>query len=214
LAAGSKARRYGSLPSPGELTAFIRESPGAVGEREIVRAFRLSPSDRGSLRAMLRDAEISGVVARGARRGLATGAGLPEVTVVERFGADEDGVPLARPIAWPGPEPAPVLRLVESGLPEALPLGGRAAARLVVRDSGEIEARVIRRLDAGGERVVGVFRHGQIVPTDRRDRNEYRIAPTDTAGAAEGELVVAERLAAARLGLPRARIVELSLIHI
>ncbi len=79
------------------------------------------------------------------------------MTVIERIGADEDGVPLARPVAWSGPEPAPLLRLAEAG-GEAFPIGARAAARLVTLETGEIEARIIRRLDSGGERVVGVFR--------------------------------------------------------
>ncbi len=114
-------------------------------------------------------------------------------------------------MAWPGPEPGPILRLAdEAG--EAIPIGARAAARLVALETGEIEARVLRRLDRGGDRVVGVFRQdregGRVTPTDRRNKTEYRIALSAAAGAAEGELVVAEALPAARLGSPRARIVE------
>ncbi len=93
-----------------------------------------------------------------------------------------------------------------------MPVGARAAARLVTLDSGEIEARVIRRLDPGGERVVGVFEKdrdgGRVVPADRRNKTEYRVAERDAAGAVEGELVVAGDIADARFGLPRARIVE------
>ncbi|HEV7994884.1 MAG TPA: ribonuclease R, partial [Stellaceae bacterium] len=137
--------------------AFIRESPSAVGKREIARAFAVPPTDRPALRDVLRQIERSGAVTRAANRRLVGGTPLPEVTVVERFGTDEDGVPLARPVAWPGPDPGPILRLAdEAG--EALPLGARAAARLVALETGEIEARVLRRLDRGGDRVVGVFR--------------------------------------------------------
>ena len=60
---------------------------------------------------------------------------LPEVVVVERFGSDEDGVPLVRPVSWPGPGPAPTFRLAETGLIEPFPMGARATARLVARET-------------------------------------------------------------------------------
>ena len=209
--APKQRRGPAGLPSAADIVAFIRESPSAVGKREIARAFAVPPTDRPALRDVLRQIERSGAVTRAANRRLVGGTPLPEVTVVERFGTDEDGVPLARPVAWAGPELGPILRLAdEAG--EALPVGARAAARLVPLETGEIEARVLRRLDRGGDRVVGVFRQdregGRVTPTDRRNKTEYRVALSAAAGAAEGELVVAEALPAARLGSPRARIVE------
>ena len=160
---------------------------------------------------MLRQIERSGAVARAANRRLTGGTPLPELTVIERIGTDEDGVPLVSPVAWPGSDQAPLLRLgQEDG--EAFPIGARAAVRLVTLDTGEIEARIIRRLDPGGERVVGVYQRnrdgGRIVPADRRNKTDYRVAGGDPGGVGEGELVVAEVLAKARFGLPQARIVE------
>ncbi len=190
---------------------FIRESSSAVGKREIARAFSIPPSDRPALRDMLREIERSGNVARAANRRLTAVGPLPEVTVVERFGTDEDGVPLGRPVAWSGPEPAPIVRLAEEA-DATLAVGARAAARLVMLDSGEIEARVIRRLDAGSGRVVGVFRKdrdgGRVVPADRRNKTEYRVVASDAAGVDHDELVLAQELPAGRLGSPRARVVE------
>jgi ribonuclease R len=181
-AAGRRGRGK-LLPAPDEL-AHIRESPSAVRKRKTIRSFGSASDDR---------------------------AAVSEVTIVERFGSDEDGVPLARPLAWQGPDPAPVLRLVESGLSEPLPIGGRAAARLIPRESGEIEARIIRPLDPAGARIVGVFHRGldggTVVSADRRDRAEYRVAKRDAEGAKDGELVTAEQLTA-RLGSPRARVVK------
>ncbi|HEY3909973.1 MAG TPA: ribonuclease R [Stellaceae bacterium] len=204
-------RGRGGLPSAQEVLAFIRESPTAIGKREIARAFSVLPADRPALRDMLRQIERSGAVTRAANRRLTGAPALPEVTVVERFGTDEDGVGLARPVAWPGPNPAPALRLAEEP-GEGIPIGARAAARLVALESGEIEARIIRRLDPGGERIVGVFEKdregGRVVPADRRRKIEFRIAERDAAGLDSGELVVAENLTTARLGSPRARIVE------
>jgi ribonuclease R len=215
-AAAKQKRTRGGLPSAPEVLAFIRESPNAVGKREIARAFAVPPADRPALRDMLRQIERSGSVTRAANRRL-TGAPplpavpLPEVTVVERFGSDEDGTALARPLAWSGPEPAPVLRLAEEP-GAALPIGARAAARLVLLENGEIEARIIRRVEPGGERIVGVFEKdregGRVVPADRRSKIEYRVVEPAIAGLANGELVIAEALSSARLGRPRARIVE------
>src|SRR5271169_5554857 len=207
-----RQRNLGALPSEREVVEFIRESPSAVGKREIARAFGVPPADRPALRDMLRQIERSGSVTRAANRRLVGGPPIPEVTVVERFGTDEDGVPLARPVAWPGPDPAPVVRLAEEG-GEAIPVGSRAAARLVSLETGEIEARVMRRLDSSGERIVGVFQKdreggGRVVPADRRNKTEYQVAERDADGADDGELVVVEELAARRLGLPRARVVE------
>src|SRR5438132_10671080 len=132
----------------------------------------------------------------GGRRPLAAAPPPPEVTVVERFGSDEDGVPLVRPLAWPRSDPAPVLRLVETGLTESFPIGARAAAQLVERETGELEARFIRVLGQANSRIVGVFYRGseggKVVPVDRRNRAEYRVMVRDDGGAGDGELVTVE----------------------
>src|SRR5215831_6340940 len=97
---------------------------------------------------------------RSGRQPLAAARLPPEATIVERFGSDEDGVPLVRPLAWQRSDPAPVLRLVETGLSEAFPIGARAAAQLVQRQTGELEARLIRVLGSANGRIVGVFQRG------------------------------------------------------
>ncbi len=112
---GKQKRGQGGLPSAPDIVAFIRESPSAVGKREIARAFGVPPGDRPALRDMLRQIERSGSVSRAANRRLVGGPPIPEITIVERIGTDEDGVPLARPIAWPGSDPPPILRLIEGG---------------------------------------------------------------------------------------------------
>src|SRR6516165_9612772 len=195
-----------------ELLAFIRESPSAVGTREIARAFAVPPASRSELRDMLRETERSGAVTRVADRRFIAAAPLPEVTVIERFGSDEDGVALARPIAWPGPDAPPVLRLIETAADGSLTVGERAAARLIPRETGDIEARVIRKLGRDGRRIIGTFENtregGRLVPADRRDRNDYRVAVRDTRGAGSGELVVAEQVSGGRMGPPRVRILD------
>jgi len=211
-AAERAAPGRGQLPSMGELLAFIRESPSAVGKREIARAFRVPSSNRAELRDMLRQIERTGAVTRAANRRLVAAAPLPEVTTIERFGSDEDGIPLARPVVRQGQGEPPILRLREAGVDEALAVGERAIARLTLRETGDVEARIIRRLPPARERIVGMYQStregGRLMPADRRDRSEYRVASRDTGGASDGELVVAELLSAARFGAPRVRILE------
>src|SRR5439155_4808867 len=133
-------------------------------------------------------------VIRSGRRPLAVAP--PEATVVERLGSDEDGVPLVRPLAWPRSDPPPVLRLVETGLTAPFPIGSRAAAQLVERQTGEIEARMIRVLGPANNLIIGVFHRGadggNVVPVDRRNRAEYRVMERDAGGAGDGELVAVE----------------------
>ena len=198
-----------ALPSYTALVEFLRANPGALGAREIARAFGLGPADQPALRGMLRAIERSGEVVRGGDRKFAAGAALPEVTQVERSGSDPDGFPLVRPVAWSGDGEAPRFRL--SGSADELEPGERALARLIRTDSGEIEAEIIRRVGAEANRVVGVFRRtregGVIVATDRRDKSEYRVLAPDAAGLPDDELVVAEELPARGFG-KRARVVE------
>ncbi|MBV9687253.1 MAG: RNB domain-containing ribonuclease, partial [Alphaproteobacteria bacterium] len=162
---------------------------------------------------MARSRAITSGKGRGRRRQAAiVTKPLPEITVIELIGSDEDGQALARPVAWPNAGRAPFLRVIETRSGEALKLGERAAARLVPLETGEIEARIIRKLESAGERIIGTFQSsaagGRLVPADRRNRNEYRIAASDAGAADNGELVVAELVSTARFGTPRARVVE------
>jgi ribonuclease R len=177
----------------------------------VVKSRAKTFKERGR-RGGFRSAEPAGVERRIAKRRFVGAPPLPEVTVIERVGSDQDGLALARPVAWPGAGPAPILRITETGASEALKIGERAAARLVPLETGEIEAQIIRRLENTGERIIGTFRNtregGRLVPTDRRNRTEYRVAGRDSDGAGDGELVVAEQISAGRLGTPQVRIVE------
>ncbi len=81
-------------------------------------------------------------------------------------------------------------------------------ARLRSLGTGRYEGRTIRRLADTPGRILGVYRHGRIVPTDRRARAEWIVPPGEEGGAEPGEIVLAEPLAHHRLGLKPARIIE------
>jgi ribonuclease R len=136
--------------------------------------------------------------------------------VVEAIGPDPDGELLARPLMWHGAgDPPRIYVAPETGHP-ALARGDRVLARLARIEEGVYEARVIRRIGAGAQRVIGVFARagkgeragGRIRPTDRRSKTEYQVPPDATMDARDGELVLAESRPGRRLGLPEARVVE------
>jgi ribonuclease R len=200
----------GTLPSYAALIEFLRANPGALGAREVARAFGLGPAELPGLRGVLRAIERSGELTGTGDRKFAVGPPLPEIMPVERYGSDADGFALARPLAAPGGEAAPSFRLIGEAGDELAP-GERALARLIRRDSGEVEAEIIRRLDAAASRIVGVFRRtregGVIVAADRRDKSEYQVLGHDAVGLGDDEMVVAEELPSRRFG-KRARVVE------
>lgn len=135
---------------------------------------------------------------------------LPEIGVVEITGLDLDGEMLGRPAGFKGAPPAIVV-VAERGSP-ALGVGERAAVRFSRIGPRAYEARIIRALGGAPNRVLGIYRltrdGGRIEPTERKVRSEFRVAPGDTKGALDGEIVLAEVLPGAGLGLPGARIVE------
>ncbi len=209
----ARARRAsGSLPTREEILDFIAASPTPVTRRDIVRAFKVPPEQRVALKGLIKEVERSGPVERGPRRRLIAIEDLPEIGIVEITGVDVDGEMLGRPLAWREAEGAPVIYVVaERGAP-ALGVGERAVVRFSRLDQHSYEARIIRALGGAPDRVLGVFRRdrdgGRLEPTDRKLRTEFRIAEADAAGAAEGEIVLAEVLPTRRLGLPQARVVE------
>jgi ribonuclease R len=207
---GEPRRSRPGLPSAGDLLAFLRAHPAAVGRRELARAFGLGAGDRRALGELLRAAEKGGIVARAGNRRFVAGLSSGRLVTVERVGSDEDGFPLVRPLDWPAA--APAIRLIEPAGAEPLAPGARALARLVLCDGGAIEAHMLRPLDPERGRIVGLFRRGRgdgrLIPADRRDRSEYLVPAGDAGDAADGDLVVAEAITAGRLGPPRVRIVE------
>ncbi len=90
----------------------------------------------------------------------------------------------------------------------ALAPGERVLARLKPTGPGRYEGRTVRRLAETPGRVLGVYRHGRIVPTDRRAKAEWVVPPGEDGGAEPGEIVLAEPLPHHRLGLKPARIIE------
>ena len=210
----------GALPTRDALARFIKDSPGRVGKREIARAFGLGPEHRVALRGLLKSLGEAGDAAPAGHRRFTAPGRLPEATVVVVTGTDPDGDPIARPVAWEGDGPPPLVHMSPepAGQP-ALGPGERVLARLrPIGNGGRYEGRTIKRLAAAPPRVLGAFRPdragggGRVVPTDRRQKAEWIVPPGETGGAAADDLVFAEPLprpAGRHFGLSSARVVEI-----
>lgn len=203
-----------AFPSREAVLSFIRSSTTPVGKREIARAFRLSGSaGREWLKTLLKELEADGTVERGRGKRLAPPDALPPVGVLEITGIDTDGEVMARPLTWNADTPPPriVLTGEMKGHPALTP-GDRALCKLGRVADGLYEARLIRRIDGATGRVLAVFRRtadgGRLIPTDRRAKGELAVVPLNTGGARDGDLVLADILPAARLGLPQARVTD------
>lgn len=185
------------FPSKEEIRDFIQESPSPVGKREIGRAFRLSGNAGIKLKAVLKEMLEEGEIARGEHRRFVVPKGLPPVSVLEISGTDSDGEVMARPISWKAQEPPPPIYVaMERRGRTALWPGERILARVRQTKDGTYTARIIRRIGAAPDRILGVLeKEGngiRLLPTDRRHKHIYRIRRDDMGEAHEGDLALAE----------------------
>jgi ribonuclease R len=134
------------------------------------------------------------------------------MTVVEMIGSDPDGDPIARPLQWDraaGPPPVVFMHKEPRGQPALAP-GERVLARLKFIGEGKYQGRTFKRLPgAAPARILGVFEEGRIIPTDRRQKADWRVPPGQAGDARPGDIVLAEPIAHHHAMGPRpARILE------
>jgi len=223
------------LPSKAEIRDFIAASGGRVGKAEITRHFGLATEQRPALRQILSEMKLDGSPPPTGKRSFLGGRPaappaapepaperprrrapdpsqerLPETGVVEIFGTDPDGDPIARPVNWEGAGRPVVYMHAERRGQTALAKGERVLARLKHIGGDKYEGRTLKRLGAPEDRkrILGVFQDGRIIPTDRRQKAEWTVPPGEEGGARGGEIVLAESLPSSGYGLRPARIME------
>jgi len=201
------------LPTEADILEFIQSSPGIVGKREIARHFGLKGGGKIELKALLKNMEGDGLLAKRQRK-LIDRSALPPVTVLEITGIDKDGEAIGEPIEWDERLAGKPPKVVIAG-GEAPRKGDRVLAKIEASTDGryKFRARVIKALSDRSKRVLGVYRiarglGARIVPVDKKARHELQVHAGDENGALNGELVEAEIVRDRGRGLPSARVRE------
>jgi ribonuclease R len=183
------------LPDRQTLLNYLRET-GEADRAAIARAFGLKGADRRALRELLNELQGEGALGRRGRKGFAEAGALPEVGVVDVVERDPDGDLLVKLTKG---EDAPLVPLAPDrrGEAGAAPgLGDRLLVRFARLESGEFEARLIKRLGQSAHRVLGVVRKARreirVEPVDRRSKDSLVLNEHEAAELRDGDLVVAQ----------------------
>ena len=202
------------IPSKPEILDWVAENPTLTAKRDIAKAFGIKGAARIDLKRVLKELEAEGHLEK-RKRSYQDPDRLPPVSVLQVTGPDKDGDLFAKPMEWQGEGVEPVVLVIPRASDPALGAGDRILARLTLVQAQDhhYEARLIRRIGANPQRVLGIFRKttegGRIVPIDKGSDKEWWVPKDATHGAKDGELVEAEQAGPkARMGSPRARIVE------
>jgi ribonuclease R len=207
------ARPAQGLPDKAALLDFMRKNPEA-SRNEVAHAFGLKGADRRALRELLHDLEEGGDLVRRGRRRMAEPGALPPVGVVDVVERDPDGELLVR---LAKAEDAPLVRLVPDRGAEraagAPGLGDRLLARFERTETGELEARLIKRLGQSAHRILGVVRKARreirVEPVDRKTKQTLVLNELDGESLRDGDLVLAAVGAAERrYGPHRGKVLE------
>ncbi|MCI4660364.1 MAG: ribonuclease R [Neomegalonema sp.] len=206
------------LPTKDELLEFIRAQDGVIGKRELARAFNLKSGDRIELKRLLAELKDEGLI-EGGRRRMAPPRehALPPVLPLDVLEPDENGDLPVTPANWheEGPPPRMVLAPPRKHDPVLAP-GDRFLGRhRALSDGGPyaFEARIVKKIPKLARRVLGLFQEeprggGRILPTDKKNQDEFAVDRLDCGDAKTGELVEVELLPGTRFGLRKARVID------
>jgi ribonuclease R len=201
------------IPSKPEILDWIAANPTLTAKRDIAKAFGIKGAARIDLKRLLRELEDEGHLEK-RKKTYQDPDRLPPVSILQVLAPDSNGDLFARPLEWHGTGVEPVVLMITRASDPALGEGDRILARLTVvtAEDHNYEARMIRRVGSNPKKILGVFRKtaegGRILPVDKGADKEWQVPSDATGGAKDGELVEAELAGPARMGLPRARIVD------
>ena len=200
-----------ALPTVADVLAFIANSPGHVGKRDIARAFGVKGQEKLGLKSMLK-----AIGPERKQKQQAASGNLPPVLEVQIIALDPDGDAIATPLQWNEGRsgPPPKLHVIAEGK-SAPGVGDRVLAKIEAYTGNgpySHQARVLRKLAKDASHVVGIFRKtssgGRIIPSGKKDRDDFVVHKGDDGSAKDGELVVAELTRHKGRGLPQARVRE------
>jgi len=208
----SQHRAQRGLPDRDTLLKYIREG-GETDKAALAKAFGLKGEERRTLRQLLQTLEAEGALGRRGRRGFAEAGALPEVGVVDVIERDPDGELLVRLTKG---DDAPLVTLAPARKEDVGPapgIGDRLLVRFAKLENGQTEARLIKALGAGGQRILGVIRKARrevrVEPVDRRSKDSLLLTDPQAQELRDGDLVLAQATTAeTRYGPKRGKLVE------
>ncbi len=209
-----ESRTPRGLPDRETLIAYLRDA-GEAGKADVARHFGLKGAERRALREMLATLQSEGTLAKRGRRGFAEAGALPPVGVADIVERDTDGELMVRLTKSDGDTPlvrlAPDRNEKVGGAPG---LGDRVLVRFERLETGELEARMIRRLGQSAHRILGVIRKSRreirVEPVDRKSKESLLLPEHEGKDLRDGDLVLAQIGGAAerRYGPKRGKVLE------
>ena len=200
------------LPDKETLLRFLREA-GEADKSDLARAFGLKGGERRALREMLRELEAEGKLGKRGRKGFSEAGALPPVGVVDVVEKDIDGEMYVRLVDAAADAPRALLVPDKTG--QVGPAPGMGDRLLVKFERGTEgwEARLVKKLDVGANRVLGVIRKSnketRVEPVDRRSRDVLLIPQGLAGDLRDGDLVLASiEKSEQRYGPKRGKILE------
>lgn len=200
------------LPDKQTLIAFLRDA-GSAEKTDIARHFSLKGGDRRALREMIRELEAEGALGKRGLKGLSPSGVLPPVGVADVVERDLDGELYVRLVEASDDAPRALLMPDNSGRTSPAPgMGDRLLVKFAQGADGW-EARLVKKLDAERNRVLGVIRKSnrevRVEPVDRRSKDVLLVPHAQAEGLKDGDLVLAAiEKGAQRYGPKRGKILE------
>lgn len=186
-------RPAAGLPDKDTLIAFLREA-GEAEKADIARAFGLKGIERRQLREMLKTLEAEGALGKRGRKGFSEAGALPAVGVADVVDRDADGELYVELVKGGEDAPRALLLPDREGKSAAPGLGDRLLVKFS-RGAEGWEARLVKRLDAGTNRVLGVIRKSaretRVEPVDKRSKDVLLIPSAQAGDLRDGDLVLA-----------------------
>ncbi|WP_296174727.1 ribonuclease R [uncultured Brevundimonas sp.] len=186
-------RPAAGLPDKDTLIAFLREA-GEAEKADIARAFGLKGIERRQLREMLKTLEAEGALGKRGRKGFSEAGALPPVGVADVVDRDADGELYVELVKGGEDAPRALLLPDREGKTPAPGLGDRLLVKFS-RGAEGWEARLVKRLDAGTNRVLGVIRKSaretRVEPVDKRSKDVLLIPSAQAGDLRDGDLVLA-----------------------
>jgi len=186
-------RPTAGLPDKETLIAFLREA-GEAEKADIARAFGLKGAERRELREMLKELEAEGRLGKRGRKGFSEAGALPPVGVVDVVDRDADGELYVQLVKAAEDAPRAILMPDKGAKGPAPGLGDQLLVKFS-RSADGWEARLVKRLDAGTNRVLGVIRKSaretRVEPVDKRSKDVLLIPQSMAGELRDGDLVLA-----------------------